>query len=165
MEDKIKQLFKEDVVDRKAGNLQERLPEIRRRDKVRAKELRKIFSKLKDGIDKLDAECLFYSGFILHHQGSKRATIHARLLAKRGVKLCEGKNTKICKQVRWLYAGSTDRLLMLKGEPQKYGTQYRRRKNGDGYYLYKFNPKTTNEERKLFNVPTIEEAKKLAKNI
>jgi len=165
MENRIKQLFKEDIVDRKAGNLQERLPEIKRRDKLRAKELRKILEKLKKSEGELDAKTLFYAGFIFHHQGTKRATSKARSLAKRGVKLCEGKNTKACKQVRWLYAGSTDRLLMLEGKPQKYGTQYRRKKDSKDFYLYRIDPATTDDERKAFNVPTLAEAKKLAKNI
>lgn len=165
MNDKIKQLFKEDVADRKAANLQERLPEIRKRDKIRAKKLRKILDELKGGLGELDAQSLFYAGFIFHHQGTKRATIQARSLARRGVKICKGKNTKACKQVRWLYAGSTDRLLMLSDKPQKYGTQYKRKKNKNGFYLYKVDPKTTDEERKSLNVPTITEAKKLAKNI
>lgn len=162
MKNEIKRLFNEDVKDRSVSNLQEYLPEIAKRDKKRAKELRKI---LEGYIGELDAQTLFYAGFVFHHQGSKRATAKARMLAKQGVELCEGKNTKVCKQVRWLYAGSTDRLLVLDKKPQKYGTQYRRKKNGKGFELLNVDPTTTDEERKVFNVPTLAEAKKLSKNI
>jgi len=165
MESRIKQLFKEDVLDRKTCKLEDDCSELEKRDKIRAKELRKILKKLKKDGDKLDADTLFYGGFIFHHQGTKRATAQARSLAKRGVKLCEGKNKKACKQVRWLYAGSTDRLLIQEGKIQKYGTQYRRKKNGKGFYLQSIDPKTTDEERKALNVPILKEAKKLAKSM
>ncbi len=165
MKNRIKQLFKEDVLDRTAGNIKERLPEIMKRDKERAKELRKLLEGLKEDGDGLDAQTLYYAAFIFHHQGTKRATARARSIAKRGVKLCEGKNTKACKQVCWLYAASTDRFLRLEGKLQKYGTQYRRKKNGKGFYLPSVDPTTTDEERKALNVPTLAEAKKFAKNI
>jgi len=162
---RIKQLFKEDIADRKAGNLQKRLPEIMKHDKKRARELRKLLEELDKRGNKLDIQTLYYAGFIFHHQGTKRATAKARSLASRGVQLCEGKNTKICKQIRWLYAGSTDRLLIKEGKLQKYGTQYRRKKNGKGFSLQSVDSSTTDEERKALNVPTLSEAKKLAKNI
>jgi hypothetical protein len=89
----------------------------------------------------------------------------ARSYTKQGVKKCEGKNTKICKQIRWLYAGSTDRLLILKDKPQKYGTQYHCKKDGKSFKLYEIDPKTNDKEREDLNVPTLSEAKKFAKKI
>jgi len=159
---KIKKLFQEDIADRKKPNLDDCWPEVSKRDKQRAREVRAFIKNYKG---KLDVQILYYMGFILHHQGTKLSSSQARLLAKRGIELCKGKNTKVCKQIRWLYAGSTDRLLRLKGEPQKYGTQYHRKKKGGKYELYCIDPKTTDEERKEFNVPILAEARKLAKKI
>jgi len=162
MKNKIKKLFQEDIADRKKPNLDDCWPEVSMRDKERAREVRALIKNYKG---KLDVQTLYYMGFIFHHQGTKVSSAKARLLAGQGIELCKGKNTKICKQVRWLYAGSTDRFLRLKGEPQKYGTQYHRKKKGGEYELYRIDPKTTDEERKKFNVPSLKEAKKLAKKI
>lgn len=162
MKDKIKKLFQEDIADRRKPNLDDCWLEVSKRDKERAREVRAFIENYKG---KLDVQTLYYMGFILHHQGTKKSSSKARSLAGQGIKLCKGKNTKVCKQIRWLYAGSTDRLLRLKGEPQKYGTQYHRKKKGGEYKLYRVDPKTTDEDRKEFNVPSLAEAKKLAKKI
>ncbi len=162
MKDDIKKLFKEDVKERKHPDLCNRLDELKKHDKERVKKLKIILEKNKE---ELDPQTLFYAGFIFHHQGTQAATTKARSLSKQGVKLCLNKNSKACKQVRWLYAGSTDRLLRLQGKPQKYGTQYKRNKKDGSYTLGKVDSKTTDEERKALNVPTLKEAHKLAKKI
>ena len=165
MKDRIKKLFQEDVADRKKVNFSKDWPEIAKRDKVRAKTLRRILEKIRKENRELDVKTLFYTGIIFHHQGTCRSLMRARFYAKQGVKKCERKNTKICKQIRWLYAGSTDRLLILKDKPQKYGTQYRYKKDSKNFELYKIDPKTTDKEREDLNVPNLNEAKKLAKKV
>ncbi len=60
---------------------------------------------------------------------------------------------------KWLTAASWDRLLMNQGQPQWYGTQYRR--FGDSAWeLYEIQDgAVTDEERQQLNVPTLDESK------
>jgi len=59
---------------------------------------------------------------------------------------------------KWLYAATLDRALMNSGQAQKYGTQYISGSNGQCSRLYVVDPRTTDAERKSYNVPTLEEA-------
>lgn len=72
----------------------------------------------------------------------------AKLFARRNI-------NKGFEKARWLYAAATDRLLMKQGKKQKYGTQYVRNKGK--WSLYPVNLRTTNKERKKYNVPVIKE--------
>jgi len=49
---------------------------------------------------------------------------------------------------------------MMQGKPQKYSTQYR--SAGDHYELYDVDPDTSDEERALWNVPPLAEARRRA---
>jgi len=157
----LKILFQEDVADRKAPDFQERFSEIAKRDKARMK---KVSNIIRD-TNTLELQDLYHASFIFHHQGTKVATQKARSLTKEGIKICGEKKTKICNRMRWLHAAATDRLLILDKKPQKYGTQYRRLKNGKGFKLHPVDPKVADQERIDLNVPTLAEARINAKNI
>ena len=53
-----------------------------------------------------------------------------------------------------MYATTLDRALMYSGRAQKFGTQY----FGKCSRLYVVDPRTTDAERKSYNVPSLEEA-------
>jgi hypothetical protein len=57
-------------------------------------------------------------------------------------------------EARWLYAAAYDRYLLNSGLPQRFGTQYRFNGPDCQYVLEPFDPKTTNEERMLYEVAT-----------
>jgi hypothetical protein len=56
-----------------------------------------------------------------------------------------------------LAAEAIDRALMLRGEPQRYGTQYVS-VPGYGWVLYRWDPATTDAERASMGVPPLAEA-------
>jgi hypothetical protein len=57
---------------------------------------------------------------------------------------------------RWIYAATLDRYLMSIGEQQKFGTQYTWI---DGEFkLYPVDPTTTDEERAMYAVPSLDQA-------
>lgn len=57
-----------------------------------------------------------------------------------------------------LVAEATDRLLVKRGQPQMYGTQYRYDTALGTWSLYPWDPATTDEERQQMGVPTLVEA-------
>ena len=59
---------------------------------------------------------------------------------------------------KWLYAATLDRALMNSGQAQKYGTQYFSNSSDECTRLYVVDQRTTDAERKSYNVPTLEEA-------
>ena len=62
------------------------------------------------------------------------------------------------KMAKWLSAASWDRILMSKGVPQWYGTQYRSPSPGAPAELYTIDASVvSDEERKALNVPTLAE--------
>lgn len=62
------------------------------------------------------------------------------------------------KMARWLSAASWDRILMSKGVPQWYGTQYRSPSPGAPPTLYKIDESVVSDaERIELNVPTLQE--------
>jgi len=123
------------------------------------KEYLKINKELQRKVDKLvknrgikDEKDYFIIAIILHHgfsiSSSKKALKYSKLAVERGYK-----------QGKWLIASVTDRLLQLKGKPQKFGTQVRNMK-AKKLKLYKLNLKTTDKERKKYGLPTLKEIKK-----
>lgn len=67
---------------------------------------------------------------------------------------------------KWLLAAAVDRHLMRKGEPQIYGTQYRRDSQDGPWYLYEIDTtQVTDEERKAHRVETLAEQKERVKQM
>lgn len=66
------------------------------------------------------------------------------------------------KKALWLSAASWDRILMTKGVPQWYGTQYFQPRPGAPTELYKLDESVVSDvERAAMNVPSLQEAKDL----
>lgn len=112
-----------------------------------ADRLKKLKNILGEKI-KLDGKDYYMIAMIYHHQQSEYRK--AREYAKMGISLGDAG----CK---WLYAASTDRILVLKGKPQKYGTQWQI-KNGR-CKLWPINPKTTDRARARYGVEPLRKIK------
>lgn len=70
------------------------------------------------------------------------------------------------KRARWLAAASWDRILMSKGVPQWYGTQYLSATPGGPMELYKVDEAAvTDADRAAMNVPSLQQAKDLLQQI
>ena len=105
----------------------------------------------------------YHAAMIFQHAIEVSGNKLAQKLAKKSADMGEG-------DAKWLYAAATDRILMRQNKKQKYGTQYSQRciaGSGDKveriFELYPYDENTTDEERRKYNVPTLEEAKNLRK--
>jgi hypothetical protein len=94
---------------------------------------------------------------IFQHGDSRRGLPLANKLARKSVEL---KNPL----AKWLVAATEDRQLMALGKPQRYGTQYTTDDKGRTV-LYEVDPKTTDEERARWNVPSLAEARSRAEQM
>ncbi|HYU64908.1 MAG TPA: hypothetical protein VEK36_01395 [Candidatus Paceibacterota bacterium] len=155
---KIRKLFLEDQKDRrKKGWLKledkKRWALISLRDKKRRKELEAILKK-KPEINGTD---YFNAGIIFQHGTSRTSIKEAREMALMGME-------KGHKKSAWLYAAATDRLLVMKNKPQKFGTQFRKNKNG-GWELFPILSRTTDAERKKYGIRTLQNLKKVVLNL
>src|SRR6185312_17307513 len=68
-------------------------------------------------------------------------------------KLAEAAISRGSEDAKWLYAASLDRYLVSKHLPQKFGTQFRI-ENGE-QRLLPLDDRTTDEDRKKYNVPPL----------
>lgn len=141
------QLYKEDQGDRKVANIDWSV--VSERDENRRK---RILTMLDEGLVKTSNDYA-NAAMIFQHGGDTESYQMAVDLMKKAVELNPQRN-------KWLLAAATDRLLMSKGEPQIYGTQFRRESRDEPWALYDMDPsKITDEERKEFGVGTLEEQK------
>jgi hypothetical protein len=112
------------------------------------KSLEKLLSKSK----KLTPRQKFICAMIYHHgfkiQYSKKALEYVKEAQK------EGYNRQ-----KWVIGSIIDRLLQLKGKPQKYGTQIIKLKNGK-YKQYRLDNSISDEERVKLGFPKLKELKK-----
>lgn len=151
----LKKLLEEDQKDRKSPKLKklsdkERWKIISGRDADRLKRLYKLLDKN----PKLTGIDCFRVGIILQHAPSTESKEGVIAFAKKGI----GLGNKKC---RWLFAAGTDRLLMMQGKKQKFGTQYR--KNSESKWeLYPLNPRTTDKERAKYGVIPLKKIKERA---
>lgn len=110
---------------------------------------RAIVKKLiRGGKVKIKSE-LFYAAVIFQHGTKPEHFKLANQLTTRSMKMGY-------KRARWLYAATLDRWLMSCGKPQKFGTQFNNNNKDKKWLLYKFDPRTTNAERKKYNVRSLE---------
>jgi len=150
----LKKIFKDDQRDRRSfmrrPYTKEDILLLVERDKERRLEVEKILNKNRK---RLDGEDYYLASMVYQHGNRERDIEQAKHLAEKSLKLGYEK-------AKWLFAATTDRLLVRQGRKQKYGTQYFFKK---GYYhwkLYPVNKRTTDERRRQFNVPSLAEQKK-----
>ena len=97
------------------------------------------------------------AAMIFQHGGDTIASGMAVKLMRKAVELDPDRR-------KWLLAAAIDRDLMRRGEPQIYGTQYRRMGAGTPWVIYTLDTtKITDEERKEFGVETLAEQKERLK--
>ncbi len=155
---KIKELLDADQNDRESprfGGLNERKrwAIIKKGDVARIKKAELILKskpKLK-GVD------CFRIAIVFQHGGSAKYIRKAKILAEKGMKMGY-------KPSKWLYAAATDRLLIMEGRKQKFGTQYGKNKNGKWQFL-PVDQTTTDATRTKFNVLSLQEAKSMVKTM
>ena len=94
---------------------------------------------------------MYYAAFIFQHGNCPEHYQLANQLADKAIKLGY-------RDARWIYAATLDRYLLSTGKKQKFGTQY---VSNDGctYVLEPVNPKTTDAERRRFDVPPLAQAR------
>src|SRR5262249_16434854 len=98
----------------------------------------------------------YHAAMVFQHGGSQQSYQRARELALRAAELGH-------RPGRWLAAAALDRLLVHRGQRQKYGTQYRRW--GDKRMLVEVDPATTDEERAEWDVRPLAEARARAEGV
>ena len=146
----------EDAKDRKAESVD--VFAVQLRDRERLTRVKKL---LDAGFIKTpqDEWC---AAFIFHHGGGEKIdTPELMENFKMAHDLARRSMIHGYEPAKWLYAASLDRILLNQKKLQKYGTHYRKKKNGD-WYLLPYDPSTTDEERAKYNVPALENAKKKA---
>ncbi len=151
----VKKLFDEDQGDRasikfKKHTDKKRFQIIGLRDDKRIKKLQQILDKkpILHGID------YFRAGLIFQHGRSLNSIRKARELAKMSFGLGY-------KRGKWLYAAATDRLLMMQGKKQKFGTQFTKNIETGKWSLHPIQPRTTDAERKKYKVKSLQKIKKM----
>lgn len=148
----LKTLFAEDQKDRTYG-VDYKI--IIKNDRKR-RELANVFLKIKE---KLTMEEVYYAAMFFHHSISKNDIKKARNLALLNIKHGEllKKENKWVEKSKWLFAATTDRLLIREGKPQKYGTQFRQKTADSPRELFDYDKSTTDKERKALFVPTLKQ--------
>ncbi len=148
----LKTLFHEDQKDRTSG-VEYKI--LLKKDKERRKVARLLIKEK----EKLTPEEIYYAALLFHHSPHngdiKKAKNLALLNIKRGESLKKG--NRWIEKSKWLVAGTTDRLLVREGKPQKYGTQFFQKSPNSPRKLFAYEKNTTDEERVSLNVPTLKQ--------
>jgi len=142
MNKKLNKIFDADQANRKFfGTGKIDWITVAKKDKDRRKEVKQFFAKnqIKTGKDYYNAAMIFQHGTSISHFRK------AKQLARKSMGLGH-------EQAKWLFAATTDRVLVKEGKKQKYGTQFYKKNKGK-WRLYPINKNTTDDERKALNVP------------
>lgn len=107
------------------------------------------------------ANDLFHAAMVMQHGNETSDYQLAFSLARLSMALDPSS-----RRARWLTAAAWDRILMSKGVPQWYGTQFQSPGAGEPMTLYPVHESAvTDAERAAMNVPSLEEARKMAQRI
>lgn len=150
MNKELEKNFKADQKDRTSGLFNDN-PELSiKRDAFRRKQVLEILKKdsAKTGED-------YYFASMIFHHGPKIAH------AKKAISLARHSFELGYDKARWLYAAAIDRLLVKQNKKQKFGTQFYKKNPTDKWILNPIDNKITDEERAKFNVPTLNETRKM----
>jgi len=141
MNAELRTIFEADQADRRSGLG----PEVAARDRDRRCRVLELLAA--GGV--VDGPDHYHAAMVFQHGGSQESYQRARDLALRAAELGH-------RPGRWLAAAALDRLLVHRGQRQKYGTQYRRW--GVTRMLVEVDPATTDEERAEWDVRPLAEA-------
>jgi hypothetical protein len=147
--EELSKLYAEDQADRKPkGGKAIDWTEVGPRDKARLARVKELYGagKLQTGPD------YYHAAMVLQHAPEPRD----HLLAHELCVVAVGKGDK---RAKWLAAASEDRFLMGIGRPQRFGTQFQAA-GGGPFRLHKVEEGVSDELRKEFGVPSLEESKK-----
>ncbi len=137
-------IYNEDQADREKEDFWPRIEYYSQRDGDRRIETNKLLEsgKLKSGKD-------YYQAAMIFHHGANLADLRkAKFLIKKSL-------TKDFEPAKWLFAAITDRTLVSQNKPQKFGTQYSIDQVTGKWKLSEYDPKTTDQERSEYNVPSL----------
>lgn len=146
MNEKLRQLYEEDILDRN-GIFGE---ELGSRDQTRRIEAERVLDESAD----LAAEDFHHAALIFQHGETLEHYKKAHELAMRAVEMGDD-------SARWLAAASLDRSLVMSGQPQKYGTQFKLNEENKWEMVLPVDVSTTDEERARWHVPPLSEARKV----
>jgi len=120
------------------------------------RELANVFLKNKE---KLTMEEIYYAAMFFHHSANKNDIRKAKRLVSLNMKRGEflKKENKWVEKSKWLFAATTDRLLVREGMPQKYGTQFYQKNINSPRELFDYDKSTTDKERVALYVPTLKQ--------
>lgn len=147
----LRKIYEEDQNDRKAAPDAIDWSVVKPRDIARFQRVR----ELEASAQLRTADDYYHAAMIMQHGEDESSYAEANRLAARAVAV-----DPTFVKARWLAAASRDRYLMARGEPQYYGTQYKRI---DGkWILWPADPRATDRERAAWCVEPIESARKHA---
>jgi hypothetical protein len=125
---------------------------LRERDRVRRVRAQEIVSSSRS----LTADDLYHAAWLFNHGDEVDEAKLAHALSNRAADLGHLK-------AHWLSAAAYDRWCMYQGRAQKYGTQIV--PDGSRYRVWDTEPGTSDEERKAFGVPALEEQHRRAEEL
>lgn len=143
--EELKTLYKEDQADRMSGTIDWSV--VAKRDRAREARVYELLdsNQLRTALDYSNAAMIF------QHGGDTIASGMAVKMMRKAIELDSSIN-------KWLLAAAIDRDLMRKGQPQIYGTQYRKMGQDDPWVLYEIDTtKVSDEERREYGVETLAE--------
>ncbi|HEX6904779.1 MAG TPA: hypothetical protein VF789_34045 [Thermoanaerobaculia bacterium] len=144
----LAKLYEEDQADR-AGTLKDTdWAAVEKRDAERRRQVLEIMEK---GGARVAAD-YYHAAMVFQHSIQPEDHDRAHAWCVKALEL-----EPDLKGARWLAAASKDRALMWRGQPQLYGTQFRK---VDGkWILWEVDPSITDEERAKWGVPPLAVAK------
>ncbi len=144
MNAELRRLYLEDLQERhrppEAGT--DAYYAMRERDSLRRREAGTVLAVLANPTK----DDLFHAAWLFQHGDAVADASRAHELALEAAGLGHP-------AARWLSAVALDRWCMLRGEPQKFGTQIV--PDGFRYRVWDVDPSTTDEERAMWNVPPL----------
>ena len=152
----ILKIFQEDQQDRLKNQSEKTwLSWVKKRDYKRRQTVLKL---LKNKMI-ITPDDFFRAAMIFHHGVNRKHIVKAKKLAKKSMLLGN-------KRAKWLYAATIDRLLVLQGKHQQFGTQYAPKNSPDGkkyYELLPINQNFPDSERIKFNIKPLKKISKILK--
>ena len=149
MNEELKGLYEADVKSRSGVDWDD--PEQVKTAVEQDKERRVRVEKLLESDKVKDATDYHHAALIFQHGDSPSDYRKANKLAKRAMEMGDERS-------KWLYAATLDRWLLSTGKPQKFGTQFKKEKNGDWELAQPIDKTVTDAERAQYNVPPLSEA-------
>jgi len=105
----------------------------------------RVAELLQAGAARTGADFL-HAAMVFQHGRTPEDYLQAKELALRAVELGRA-------DAKWLAAAAEDRYLMVSGQPQKFGTQFRAK--GGAWVLHDVDPSTSDTDRASMGVPTL----------